>query len=432
MRADPQVVRRLQQRAGDLLATEQKARRADGRAELIGESERQAGRSCIQTAISEYRSWLAENAHTPLSADDDEAIARAVEARAFGAGNLQHLIDDQTIENIDINGCDTVWVQYADGTRTQVDPVAESDEELIEQVQVLAAHAGLSSRPFDQANRELDLRLPDGSRLSAVQGNTPHPAVSIRRHRHLKSTLGDLVGTGTMSEDVADFLRFAVRARLNIIIAGAVNAGKTTLLRALAAEMDPMERLVTVERSLELGLDEDPATHPNLVVMEESGANAEGHGGVSMAQLVRRTLRMNPDRVIVGEVLGDEIVTMLNAMSQGNDGSLSTIHTNSARDTFTRIKIYAKQAREALDFDTTALLMASSLNLVVHLKRDGVRRSVREILEVTGYNGHDATSATVFADDGTGTAVRCVDVALSQQAEEAMTHVGWQPPETWW
>lgn len=437
MKADPELVRRLQRQVGDLLAAEQKTRRAAGRPELTGEAERQAGREFIQTAVTSHRSMLVEQGRAPMSWEVEEALLQAMEARIFGAGDLQHLLENSEIENIDINGFDNVWVTYADGRREQVDPVAQSDADLIEAVQVLAAHAGLASRPFDSANPELDLRLPDGSRLSAIQQNTPRPAVSIRRHRYMKVRLGDLVSNETMNEELADYLAHAVKANLNIMISGATNSGKTTLLRALATEFDPLDRVITIERALELGLDHDAQAHPDLVVMEESLPNAEGHGGVPMSQLLRRTLRMNPDRVIVGEVLGPEIVTMLNAMSQGNDGSLSTIHARSARATFERIAVYAKQAGEALDLEATAQLIASGLDLVVFLKRDetgngSVRRTVREVLEVNGFNGTTPTASTLFADDGTGRAVRNVDVPLSPHHAEAMRRAGWQPPRGQW
>ena len=225
--------------------------------------------------------------------------------------------------------------------------MAETDEELVELIQVLGAHAGLTRRPFDSANPQLDLRLPDGSRLSAVMGVTRRPAVSIRRARLGKVFLRR---PGRQRHDAARARLVpaaAVAARKNIMIAGATNAGKTTLLRALANEIPPHERLITVERALELGLGEFPELHPNVVAFEERLPNSEGLGAISMAELVRRSLRMNPSRVIVGEVLGDEIVTMLNAMSQGNDGSLSTIHSNSSIEVFNRISTYAMQARRA-------------------------------------------------------------------------------------
>lgn len=435
--ADPTLVRRLQRHVGDLLQKEQLARRQQSKASLTGENELQAGRSFIQTVVDDYRSQLVEAGQSPLSWDDEKALAAAIEARTFGAGRLQHLIDDADIENIDINGCDVVHVTYSDGRKERAAPVAETDQELIEQIQLLAAHAGLSSRPFDLANRHLDLTLPDGSRLAAMQGNCPRPVCSIRRHRYMKLTLEDLIGTGTMTEDVAEFLRAAVKARLNIMVAGATDAGKTTLLRALTSEIGPEERVITIENTLEIGLYKDPVAHPDVVAFEESLPNAEGHGGISMADLLRRTLRMNPSRVIVGEVHGPEVVTMLNAMSQGNNGSLSTIHTRSARDTFNRIGTLAIQAEEALQPEATAQLVASGLDLVVFVKKafgneDGSRRAVREILEVNGYDGKQVVSSTLFAQDGRGVAQRCYDVAISQAREEAMLSTGWRPTEQGW
>ena len=153
------------------------------------------------------------------------------------------------------------------------------------------------------------------------------------------------------------------------MIAGATNAGKTTLLRALANEIPPTERLITVERALELGLDQFPELHPNVVALEERLPNSEGHGEITMAELVRRSLRMNPSRVIVGEVLGDEIVTMLNAMTQGNDGSLSTIHANSSMEVFNRISTYALQSAERLPVEATHMLIAGAIDFVVFIEK---------------------------------------------------------------
>lgn len=433
-RVDTKLVRQLQLEAGQLLGAEQRMRRQAGLVELSGEDERQLGRQYIFQVIGSHRSERVETGKAPLSTDYERALAHAIEARQFGAGSLQHLIDDDEIENIDVNGHDRVFVTRADGRRERSDPVAESDAELVEQVQVLAAHAGLSSRPFDAANPQLDLRLPDGSRLSAIMGNTARPAISIRRHRYMKVSLDDLVGTGTMTAEVAEFLAAATRAKLNIAIAGATNSGKTTLLRALSREVGADERVITIEKALEIGLGNDPVAHPNIVEMEESLPNAEGHGGVTMAELLRRTLRMNPDRVIVGEVLGPEIVTMLNAMSQGNEGSLSTIHARSARATFDRIGVYAKQAAENLDLEATAQLIASGLDLVVFLRKgdDGeagsARRSVREILEVNGFDGATVSASALFVEDGTGVAVRNHNVPLSERRALTMERAEWTDP----
>nr|MDT0663716.1 ATPase, T2SS/T4P/T4SS family [Micromonospora sp. DSM 115978] len=337
-------------------------------------------------------------------------VQQRLHSALFGVGRLQPLLDDPTVENIDINGCDRVFVSYSDGREVLADPVADSDEELVELVQLLGAHAGLTSRPFDSANPQLDLRLPDGSRLSAVMGVCSRPSVSIRATRLGKVFLDDLVDNDTMSAEVCDFLRAAVLARKNIMIAGATNAGTTTLLRALANVIPAEERLITVERALELGLGEFADLHPNVVGFEERLANSEGAGAIGMADLVRRSLRMNPSRVIVGEVLGDEIVTMLNAMSQGNDGSLSTIHANSSVEVFNRISTYAIQSAERLPVEATHMLMAGSLNFVVFMRRrndyshgGGLSRYVESIREVTGVDGR-VMSSEVFAPDSDGRA----------------------------
>src|SRR5262249_20636889 len=183
----------------------------------------------------------------------------------------------------------------------------------------------------------------------------------------------------------------AVAARKNIMIAGATNAGKTTLLRALANQIPPGERLVTVERALELGLDQFPDLHPNVVALEERLPNSEGQGAISMAEVVGRSLRMNPSRVIVGEVLGDEIVTMLNAMTQGNDGSLSTIHANSSMEVFNRIATYAIQAAERLPVEATHMLIAGAVDFVVFIEKrndysrgGSLRRLISSVRGITG------------------------------------------------
>jgi Flp pilus assembly CpaF family ATPase len=230
-------------------------------------------------------------------------------------------------------------------------------------------------------------------------GVCSRPSVSIRRARLSRVSLDMLVEYGTMSPDLAGFLSAAVAARKNIMIAGATNAGKTTLLRALANEIPPEERLITVERALELGLGEFEDLHPNVLSMEERLPNSEGTGAIIMADLVRRSLRMNPSRVIVGEVLGDEIVTMLNAMSQGNDGSLSTIHANSSLEVFNRICTYAIQSAERLPADATMMLIAGAIDFVVFVERRNefsaggeLRRIITSVREVNGVDGRVLSS----------------------------------------
>ncbi|TSB28899.1 CpaF family protein [Streptomyces benahoarensis] len=430
---DHQLIKRFRQEAGDRIAEQRRIDQASGLAPMTGEDERQYARSVIAQILEEHARAEIGLGRTPPDAETEEAYAAGVHAALFGVGRLQPLLDDPEVENIDINGCDRVFVGYADGREVVTDPVAESDEELVELIQVLGAYSGLSSRPFDTANPQLDLRLPDGSRLSAVREVTRRPALSIRRARLGKVFVADLVGNGTLTPEVGAFLSAAVRARKNVMIAGATNAGKTTLLRALANEIPSAERLITVERALELGLEQFPELHPNVVAFEERLPNSEGQGALTMAELVRRSLRMNPSRVIVGEVLGDEIVTMLNAMSQGNDGSLSTIHANGSAEVFSRIATYALQARERLPIEATHMLIAGSVNFVVFVERRNayatggrLTRTVTSVREVNGVDGR-VLSSEVFAETADG---RTVPHAPLSCAEE-LAAFGYRTGRSW-
>ena len=433
---DMDVVRRLHQGVGDRVQTEQNQRRARGALPLAGDGERQYARSVIAEVIRSFAEERLTLGDAPLEVTTEDEMAEAIFARMFGAGRLQKLLDDDSIENIDINGCDEVWISRAgQDYQERGEPVAASDAELIELVQTLASYAGLSSRPFDAANPHLDLQLPDGSRLAAVMSVTARPVVSIRRHRLNDVDLDELVDLGTMSQEVADFLRAIVQARFNVVISGGTNGGKTTLLRAMAAEIDPRERIITIEKAFELGLRQATARHPNCVALESRTPNSEGAGEVSVADLVKRTLRLNPDRVIVGEVLGDEIVPMLNAMSQGNDGSLSTIHVDAARETFSRISSYAQQA-EGLPRGVVHEMIAGAIDFVVFIARDrrgGGQRRIRSILEVNGYDDRIGVAASeIFAPNENSDAIRVGDVAIARADE--LTAAGWKPagPEWGW
>jgi Flp pilus assembly CpaF family ATPase len=400
---DQQLVRRLREEVGDVLAHQRREDAVNGIMPMSSEDERQFARAVIGRVLESHARTEIAAGRTPPNVTEEEGLSEGVHAALFGVGRLQPLLDDPMVENIDINGADRVFVGYADGREEFVGPVADSDEELIELVQVLGAYSGLTSRSFDTANPQLDLRLPDGSRLSAVMGVTARPALSIRRSRLSRVFLDDLVENGSLTPEIAAMLSAAVRARKNIMIAGATNAGKTTLLRALANEIPAAERLITVERAMELGLGEFEDLHPNVVAFEERLANSEGQGYIGLGELVRRSLRMNPSRVIVGEVLGDEIVTMLNAMSQGNDGSLSTIHANSSLEVFNRICTYAIQSVERLPTEATMMLIAGAIDFVVFVERRNdfatggeLRRRVTSIREVNGVDGR-VLSSEIFA-----------------------------------
>lgn len=427
---DPELVRSVHRDVGDRLQAEQRARRfgSPPRAPLDEAGEQQLARKLIADAIREHATQELAHGRVPLPPEAEHDLLEGVFARMFGAGRLQKLLNDEQIENIDINGCDQVWVTRAGSPdHDQVDPVAVTDEELVELIQSLAAYAGLNSRPWDSANPELDLQLPDGSRLSAVMGVTARPSISIRRHRFDKVGLADLVGNRTLAIEAAEFLRALVRARLNVMIAGATRAGKTTLLRAMAAEIPASERIITIERALELGLAKDADRHPNCVEMEERVANSEGLGAVSMARLVRRTLRQNPDRVIVGEVLGPEVIDMLNAMGQGNDGSMSTIHCRTARDAFNRIATYAIQSAESLPHEASFQLIAGGLDYVVFVSRhpETGQRRLDTILEVNGYD--EVVQASELFRLGPSGAAQWAGVNPSRL--DRLLATGWAPPD---
>lgn len=404
---DQQLLRRLREQVADALSRQRREDTTAGLPVMTSEDERQFARAVIARVLEGHARDEIAAGRTPPGHSEEDELSDGIHAALYGVGRLQPLLDDPDVENIDINGSDNVFVSYANGDERRLPPVAETDDELVELVQVLGAYSGLTSRPFDTANPQLDLRLPDGSRLSAVMGVCQRPSLSIRRARLSRVTLEMLVDGGTMTPDLAAFLSAAVGARKNIMIAGATNSGKTTLLRALANEIPPEERLITVERALELGLGEFADLHPNVVAFEERLPNSEGNGAIHMADLVRRSLRMNPNRVIVGEVLGDEIVTMLNAMSQGNDGSLSTIHANSSLEVFNRICTYAIQSAERLPSDATSMLIAGAIDFVVFVERrndfasgGGLRRMITSVREVNGVDGRVLSSEVFRQVDG--------------------------------
>ncbi|MFB7674107.1 CpaF family protein [Kitasatospora purpeofusca] len=398
------LVKEVRERVGEVL--QQRRRVVESGGQPLSDADLRAlALDIIADELQTLSSERMNNGEVPLSLEEEERLTTAVAAALHGAGRLQPWLEDPDVENIDANGYDEVFVSFADGSQQKVGPIAESDADLIEMVRVLAATSGLSSRPFDTNNTQLDLRLPDGSRMSAVMTVSHRPAISVRRKRLRVARLADLKANGTVTEEIAQFLSAAVRGRLNLMIAGEVNSGKTTLLQALANEIPPKERLITIERSLELDLHELKDLHPNVLALEERLPNLEGQGYVSMASLVRRSLRSNPQRVIVGEVLGDEVTAMLNAMNQGNDGSLSTIHANGSEDVFKKLSTYAIQAEERMPIHASQLLISDALTLVVFIERDedpatGLqRRRVTSIREVNGYADERVTSSEIYGLD---------------------------------
>jgi Flp pilus assembly CpaF family ATPase len=325
----------------------------------------------------------------------DDAVARVI-----GLGQLEPLLDDDEITDIHIRGCRPVWVKRRDGAREQREPIVETDDDLVELVRRIAARMGGREQRFDSSNPEVNLRLPDGSRLFAAMDVSMRPTLIVRRHRFEYSSLWHLVSTGTMERDTAEFLSSAVRARKNIIVAGGTGSGKTTLLRALINEIPPDERLITIEDAYEIGLDRFEDAHPDHDALQSRPANTEGLGEVSMADLTRMALRMDPDRVIVGEVRGAEAFPMLLAMSQGNNGSMCTMHADSPRSVFPKLVAYVAMAGTGIPAETLNLLVANAVHFVVHLVSDGARRRVSSIVEVVDVDGLAIVTNEVFNASG--------------------------------
>jgi Flp pilus assembly CpaF family ATPase len=430
---DYELVRRLRREVGGKLA-ESRRRYATLGTPLAGDDERQLVRSLIDDATRAYAAGeLAASRMVP--ADDVEALGRAVWSSMYEADQLQALLNDDSVETINVIGCDKTFIKYADERGRQRGPdVAASDEQLIELVRRLASWVGLASRPWDMTNPFLRLRLPDGSRLAAIGWVCERPTVSIRRNRFPQITLDDLVANRTCTREVADFLRAAVKARLTTFLAGDQEVGKTTLLRAMAAEIDPAERIFTIEESLELDL-AALGKHNDVVALEARKAYGDSAGAVTLTDLVRETLTQDADRVIVGECRGPEVIALINATLGGSGGSLSTIHCKDAKRVFNRISSLAVQSKEAgLTSQVAHMLIAEALELCVFLKmvpdpaRPGRRRRVvHEVIQVDGWNGDIAQGSALFTfDKVTDQAERGPAWSSCRFAEE-LIDAGWRP-----
>ncbi len=436
------LVREFRREVADQMTERLRADDVEDRPRMSAADQRQFGRQLINRRLEAHAREQLEDGREPLSFDDETALAQAIHDALFGLGALQPLLDDESIENIDANGCDDVWVTRADGSKHRAPPIADSDEELVDTLRMTAARVGLTERRFDNGAPSLNLQLPDGSRLFAVMAVTARPCVAIRRHRFPKVFLDDLVGLGSIDLALREFLAAAVRARKNFIICGGVDAGKTTLMRALLNEVGPHERLVTIEDNLELGLDRYPDLHPDVVALEAREENVEGEGAVDLATLVRWGLRMNPDRVIVGEVRGHEVIPMLNAMSQGNDGSMCTVHANSSAGAFGKLAMYAVQSPERLNLEATNLMVANAINFVVHIGASigaagpGVlRRFVSSVREVVGAEGPLVMSNEIFRPGPDRRAVPSAplrDATLGELTAAGFDHRVMMRPEGWW
>ena len=332
--------------------------------------------------------------------DDRQIIDEAI-AQVLGLGRLEPLLEDDEISDIHIRGNFPVWVKTRNGERREHPPIVQTDAELVDLIRRIASRMGHREQRFDPAHPELNLQLPDGSRLFAAMEISSHPTLVIRRHRFEFSAISQLVERQMMEPEVGSFLAAAVRSRKNIIVAGGTGSGKTTLLRALINEIGPLERIVTIEDAYELGIDHFQSAHPDHDALQARTANIEGQGEITMADLTRMALRLDPDRVIVGEVRGGEAFPMLLAMSQGNNGSMCTLHADSARSVFPKLLAYVSMASTGVPTETVNLLIASAIHFVVHVEvRDNVRR-ITSIHEVVDADGTAIVSNEVYSINST-------------------------------
>jgi pilus assembly protein CpaF len=316
-----------------------------------------------------------------LSREDRLRLADEIEADILGYGPIEQLLADDTVSEVMINGPYDLWLER-DG-RLFKTAFTFTDESHLRRI--INKMVGQVGRRIDESSPMVDARLPDGSRVNAIIPplSLSGPLVTIRKFHHKRFYLDDLVAVGTLTEEAKEFLWLCIQAELNVMISGGTGAGKTTLLNALSEAIPDDQRIVTIEDAAELKL-----RQRHVLRLESRPSNIEGEGEVAIRDLVRNSLRMRPDRIIVGEVRGAEALDMLQAMNTGHDGSLSTVHCNSPRDALARIETMVLMAGFDLPVRAVRQQVASALELVVHLERmdDGTRK-ITSITEVGRMEG---------------------------------------------
>jgi pilus assembly protein CpaF len=371
---------------------------ADGRA-LPNEMDQHQMASAILRRELDQRSVAAmRHGEQPLTPDEEDLISDQVLETAFSAApGLDRLLQRLDVTDIHVNGCDDVRLSLISGRTEFAEPLARTDEQLIEMIQTFARRGGHMEREFTPNRPILDLQLPDGSRLAAAAWVTKRPYLTIRRHLLVDADQTELVRRGVYDRGLQSLFRALVKARKNVLVAGGQGVGKTTLLRALAHEFDPDDRVIVLEQEPELHLDSMPGRHNQVLVFMERLANTEGVGAISLADLGRAIKRFTPQRIIVGEVRGPEVIDMLESMTQGISGSMCTIHADSSLSVFPRLPVYARAGGRDWTTSDVLQLAALALDVIVFLGRD--RAGHRVVSEVRYVQRFDNDSGQVVTDE---------------------------------
>jgi pilus assembly protein CpaF len=359
---------------------------------LIGTVEEEQARTEIREIVQ--RLFAEESA--PLSLDQRRKIVKEIEDEVMGLGPLEPLLADGKVADILVNGSDQVYVEK-NGKLQLTDVKFNNDDHLINIIDRIVSGVG---RRIDESSPMVDARLKDGSRVNAIIPPLAldGPMMSIRRFGIDLLQMEDLIEFGALTEEVANVLHGIVKGELNVLISGGTGAGKTTMLNVLSGYISEDERIVTIEDSAELQL-----RQPHVVRLETRPPNIEGNGEVNQRELVRNSLRMRPDRIVIGEVRGPEALDMLQAMNTGHDGSLTTIHANTPRDALTRVENMVSMT--GINFSSKVLReqIASAIDIVIQLSRheDGRRRLV-SLQEINGMEGEIITMSELFKFERSG------------------------------